>query len=287
MNFNFKTQYWNDVVSTEAFKSFVFEIHGLDFREWESRGFWDTSYTPFSYFDGDSIVASVCIYILDAVIKGKSTRLAQISGVGTHPNWRRKGLNRDLTKIALEWAKGKHEGVFLFSNTDAIPFYMKCGFSPIEEYVETTEVTRYSKCEGAMRLDPSNERDLNKIYEYAKMRAPVSEKFSILNAKLVMFHVLYILRDCIFEIPDLSCLVFCHRADGILSIYDIVGKHIPCFDELYPFLAEETDRLVEFHFYTDKLGLKNKGTRALFGNHPFVGNDFPIKKPVFPFTSRA
>ena len=170
MSFGLKTQYWNDVVATEAFKSFVLEFHGLDFREWESRGFWDTSYTQFSFFDGDSIVASVCIYLLDAVINGKSTRLAQISAVGTHPKWRRKGLNRDYTKIGLEWAEGKHECVFLFSDTDAIPFYRKCGFKPIEEYVETTMVTSYSKCEGAKRLDPSIDGDLNRIYEYVKVR---------------------------------------------------------------------------------------------------------------------
>lgn len=31
----------------------------------------------------DSIVANVCIYLLDAVIEGQKTRLAQVSGVGT------------------------------------------------------------------------------------------------------------------------------------------------------------------------------------------------------------
>ena len=48
-------------------------------------------------------------------------RLAQISGVGTRPGWRRRGLNRHLTEVALDWARGKHEGVFLFSSDEAIP----------------------------------------------------------------------------------------------------------------------------------------------------------------------
>ena len=69
-----------------------------------------------------------------------------------------------------------------------------------------------------------------------------------------MFHVLYDLRDCIFEIP---------------------------------YLADVNDRVIEFHFGTDKLGLKNKETRLLAGNNPFVKGEFPIEMAVFPFTSRA
>jgi len=65
-------------------------------------------------------------------LNGENTRVAQISGVGTLPEWRRKGLNRQLTDIGL--------------------------------------------------------------------------------------------RDCLFEIPDLDCLVFCERENDILSIYDIGGR---------------------------------------------------------------
>ena len=283
-----KTQYWDDPEAASAFKVFAYKIHGLDFTEWESRGFWDSAYTPFSLFHGNTVVASVCIYSLDAIVDGVRTKIAQISGVGTLQQWRRKGLNRRLTSIGLEWAEvKKHDGVFLFSDTDAIPFYEKCGFKAITEFVETTPAPRQPKCSGVKLLNPDCIQDLEKIYRYATNRAPLSEKFSVLNAKLFMFHVLYGLRDCVFEVPDLECLVLFRRDKGILNIFDVVGTQIPRFNDLYPYVADETDRFVEFHFFADKMGIKNSSLKQLDGNNPFVVSGFPIDQPVFPYTSRA
>ena len=287
MTHQLRTQYWDDPGALAAFKKFMLKIHGLDFSDWDSCGFWDHSYTPFSFFDGEKVVASVCVYLLDAVVNGEDTRLAQVSGVGTLPEWRRRGLNRQLTDVALDWARGKHDGVFLFANTEAIPFYNKCGFSPIDEFVESIDVAPISNRGGSVRLDSGNGQELNRIYEYATQRTPVSDRFSVLNAKLLMFHVLYILRDCIYEIPDLDCLVFFKRACGTLTVYDIVGERIPRLEEFYPYVADADDRVIEFHFNTDKLGLEKVGTRPLLGNNPFIKGAFPIERPVFPFTSRA
>ena len=41
--------------------AFVREIHGLDLTLWNELGFWDTAYRPFSFFEGDEIVSSVCL----------------------------------------------------------------------------------------------------------------------------------------------------------------------------------------------------------------------------------
>jgi len=287
MELTLRTEYWDDPGALEAFKEFILKIHGLDFSEWESAGYWDDAYTPFSFFEGDTVVASVCIYLLDAVVQGETTRVAQISGVGTLPERRRKGLSRQLTDVGLEWARGRHDGVFLFADTDAIPYYLRCGFTPIDEYVEIVEVTPVLNCGGAVRLDPGRKQDLDRIYEYAKRRAPVSDKFSVLNEKLVMFHALHGLRDKVYEIPDLKCLVFHKRAEGCLSIFDIVGERVPTLTDIYPYIAHENDRYVETHFFADKLGLNETEIRLLPGNNPFVKAAFPVEKPVFPYTSRA
>jgi len=282
-----RTEYWNDPEAHAAFKKFILEIHGLDFSEWDSAGYWDEAYTPFSFFQGDKVVASVCIYLLDAIIDGESTSVAQISGVGTAPQRRRQGLNRQLTEVGLDWARGRHDGVFLFSDTDAIPFYRKCGFTPIEEYVQVAQAEPVPNRGGAIKLDPGKKQDLDRIYEYAKRRAPVSDRFSVLNEKLVMFHVLHGLRDRTYEIPDLGCIVFYKRAQGCLSIFDVVGEKVPRLKELYPYISDETDEEIEFHFHPEKLDPGHCRSRPLRGNHPFVRDPFPVGKPVFPFTSRA
>jgi ribosomal protein S18 acetylase RimI-like enzyme len=287
MDLTLRTEYWDDPTAKAAFNDFLVEIHGLALSNWDSQGYWDKAFTPFSFFEGDKIISNVCIYSLDAVVNGKPTRLAQISSVGTSPDWRRKGLNRQLTNIGLEWAGGNHDGVFLFSDTGAISFYEACGFRPIEEYVEFVEAGTVDRIDGIVKLDPENRQDLDRIYEVAKRRTPVSNRFSILNAKLVMFHVLYYLRVHLFEIPDLDCVVFFKREEGILKIFDILAERIPSWSELHPYLADEGDRIVEFHFHADKLGINEIKTKPLSGNNPFVKDIFPIERPVFPYTSRA
>jgi GNAT superfamily N-acetyltransferase len=287
MELSLRTAYWDDPKARSAFNKFLVAIFGQDFSEWEAGGYWDRAYTPFSYFAGDKIVASVCIYLLDAVIEGKTTQVAQVSAVGTLPEWRRRGLNRQLLDAGLDWARGRHEGVFLFATDESIPFYEVCGFTPLDEYVEFVAAEPVTNRGEAVRLDPGNVSDLDKIYDVARRRIPISDTFSVVNAKLIMYHALYSLRKHIYEIIDLQCLVFMERKDGCLKVYDILSERVPDWKELYPYIANEDDRTIEFHFFTDKLGLSSTETKLLSGNNLFVKGIFPITRPVFPYTSRA
>jgi len=204
MDLELRNNYWEDSEAREAFKTFILDIHGLDFKEWEAHGYWDTAYTPFSYFKNGKIVASICIYLLDAVINGHNAKLVQISGVGTHQDYRRQGLSRELTDLGLEWAKNQHEGIFLFADEEAIPYYLRCGFSPLNETQEYCQIEPVDPKDGIIRLNPSDKEDLDKIYEYAQSRTPLSDKFSVFSSKLLMFHALYTLRNKMYEIPSVK-----------------------------------------------------------------------------------
>ena len=287
MNLELKTEYWDTPKAREAFKAFILEIHGLDFTEWEARGYWDNTYTPFSYFRDGKVISSICIYLLDAVIAGRQSKLVQISGVGTHKDWRRQGLSRELTDLGLEWAKGQHAGVFLFADKEAIPYYERCDFSPINETLESYHIKPVPIRQGLRQLDPANQLNLDIIYNYAINRTPISDKFSVFSPKLLMFHALYSMRNKMYEIPDLECLVFFDREGPMINIYDVLGKKIPSFDDTYPYISRETDKIIHFHFHTDKLGLRGVETKTITGNNTFVKGSFPVSEPAFPFTSRA
>ena len=282
-----KTHYWDDPVSKSAFKEFMIEIFGLDFSRWDAAGFWDEAYTPFSLFEGGKVVSSACGYLLDAVIDGKPASMLQFSGVGTLPTHRRKGLSRKLTEGVLEWAQGRQEGIFLFSSDVAVPFYTDAGFTPVDEYVEVLAIEPVPTRKGLVRLDTSSSGVLNRIYKLAYSRAPISEKFSVLSPKLLMFHVLYGLGNDAYEIPELGCIIFFEREDSCVRIYDIVAATIPSFADLHPYISKDSDRTFEFHFHPDRLGLPKLSRQRVLGNNPFVLEGFPMRDPVFPFTSRA
>ena len=287
MALRLQTLYWDDLRARSAFKEFIMVIHGVDFAEWDSAGYWDEAYMPFSFFEGEKVIASVCLYLLPAVINGRACQVAQISGVGTLPEWRRKGLNRELTTIALEYGEGRYEGLFLFSDEEAIPFYHACGFVPAEEFIERIEAPEVRPRSGIIQRDPGSVEDRALLYRYAERRAPISNRFSAGNKKLFMFHTLYLLRDDIYEIPDLDCLVLYRRKAGHLTIFDIVGEKVPPFNELYPYIREESDRTIDFRFYTDKLGIDKVEREMLKGNNVFVKEGFPVEEVVFPFTCKA
>lgn len=287
MKLELRSRYWDDRRAREAFKAFILDIHGLDFTEWEEAGYWDDRYTPFSCFLGNRVVASVCIYLLDAVVEGEPTRLIQISGVGTDPDFRRQGLGRELIELGLEWARGRHSGVFLFANEGAIPFYERCGFEARTEYVARAPLPPYAPRPGAVRLDPGNEKDRTRLHELARRRAPISERLSLGSPELVLFHALGPLRRHALEIPELGCVVFCERNGSRLRILDVVGETIPPLDELGPFLVKPGDEEVELCFFPDRLEVAGVRFEPLLGSHCFTRGDFPVPRPVFPATARA
>jgi GNAT superfamily N-acetyltransferase len=286
----FREAYWDDVAARRAFQRFLIEIHGLDLGAWESAGFWDDNYRPFSYFDdANNVVSSVCAYSMDMVVSGSRRRAVQISGVGTLPERRRQGLNRRLTEVALEWAKPTHDFVFLFADEDAIPFYARCGFLPLEEQTPCVRVRDHAPRPGSRLLDLDDATDLEQLRSLVAQRAPVSATLGVLSSKLFMFHALYTLRDLLHYVPDLDVVVALKSEGHRLTIYDIVGPAIPGFDELYPYLASPGVTEVAFYFIPDTLKIDELRWRPLPGNNLHDRGDFPLrsKRFLFPFTAHA
>ncbi len=282
-----RTAYWDDAAARAAFKRFILEIFSLDFALWERHGYWDDAYCPFSYFSGEQIVASLCVYALEALVAGKPVRLAQISAVGTLPEWRRRGLCRQLTELALPRTAPRPDGIFLFASEMAHPLYTACGFTPLTDHLEQIRAEPMPARKGIVKLDPADPAQLSKVYRYARERCAVSQRFCVHNPQLLMFHALYTLPDQVYEIPELETLLFCDWEEDLLTVYDIVSPQPVPWVELYPWLATPDIRRVRFHFHTDLLALESVEILPRAGNHPFVLAPFPAPAPIFPFTSIA
>jgi GNAT superfamily N-acetyltransferase len=291
MPLRLEERYWAQPSRRAAFKRFLADIHGLDLTPWGAAGYWDDAYTPFSFFDGEEIVASVCLYLLPAWVHGRSTHLVQISGVGTRPAWRRRGLNRELTERALAWAEGRHEGVFLFSDDDARPVYTRLGFTPIEEYVEVLEVRALPEVPPhtpARRLDMDDPDDRARLHAAAERRQPVSDELAFDSPRLLMFHALGPLRRAIYELPDLATFVFAEHRGEVLVLHDVIAATLPTLGELQGRLAGPQTARIELRFAADRLAPgADSSRRPLRGNHPFVRDPFPVTRPVFATTARA
>ena len=111
----------------------------------------------------------------------------------------------------------------------------------------------------------------------------------VTNEKLFMFWCVSFLNDNIYYIADLDILVLYKRSGGVVTIFDIVGKNIPLFSEIYPYICNEIDKSVEFSFMVDKLELENFDEIRIEDNDSFVMGDFPLEgaRFIFPLTAKA
>lgn len=289
MKLSYKENYWESRELKVEFTSFLKRIHGVDLSLWDKLGFWDDLYRPFSYFDGNSLVANVCLYSMEMTIQGKRCFVAQISGVGTLPDYRRRGLSFDLTQKAMDWARNNHDLFYLFADNEAAGFYQKCGFRRIDEYKACLSVTGKDAQPGAVMLDLKTKNDLELIYRLAVERTPVSDVLGVSNSKLFMFWCLLDFENCIHYISELNLLVIFKRSKGLLTIYDIVGATIPSFTTIYPYISSKTDEKIEFLFMVDKLDLGSYDLIKVDDNGTHILDDFPVEPSQFilPFTAHA
>lgn len=301
MNLTFRENYWDSPGLRVEYNRYLSQLFSLDLSRWDEAGFWDNNYRPFSFFDNDRLVANVCVYSLDMVVQGVRQRAAQISAVGTLPEYRRRGLAAELMRRGLEWARGErdantaHDFYFLFADEEAFSLYRACGFRPVNEYAArislTSEIsqTGVSRSPGLLRLDMERREDVDRVFRMARERMAVSDTLGVLNAKLLMFWCLYGLRDYIHYIPDLDVLVIFKRDGELVTIYDIVGTQLPTFAELFPYIGAETDEICDFRFVPDKLQVGEVAHVPVEGNGTHVMGTFPLDRIrfMFPFTAQA
>lgn len=290
MNPTFRENYASDLALKRKFIEFLIHIHRLDLSLWDKTGFWDANHRPFSYFEGDKLIASLSVYSMDMTINRQRCRVAQISGVGTLEEYRRRGLNFELTQKALEWARPRHDFFYLFADLDAEPFYAKCGFRKVLEYKPRFVISGATTSGVAEKLDMNNEKHRDLIYRIASERAPVSDILGVHTPKLFMFWCLYFLKDNVYYIREIDTLVLFERKDGVLTIFDVVGRAVPDFGQLYPYICDDSDTAVEFEFMPDKMNMgtppklipaESNGTH-LMGEFPLENQEF-----LFPLTAHA
>ncbi len=291
MGLDFRTDYWQDHAARAEFQAFIRRIHGLDFTAWERAGYWDRLYRPFSFFDGDRLVASTCLYSMDMVVAGARRRVAQISGVGTLPEFRRQGLNRRLTELALEWARPEHDFVFLFADEEAFPFYAATGFRPVQEHFPRLRAPGGGSGEvpGLRRLDMELEEDRALVHRLGAARTPVSARLGVLNLELLMFHALYPLREHLHHLPERELIVAFERDEEGLRLFDLVGSDLPPLPELLPELGARPGEPVDLLFLPDRMHAGEPDWLPLEGNGTHLMGDFPLEgEPfLFPFTAHA
>lgn len=290
MSLQYKSHYFHDPDAKAAFLKYAYEVFQLDFTRWIERGLWSDEYVPFSAFDGDKCVATICVYPSEMTVEGERKRWAQLLTVGTLPEYRLLGIQRELWKRAQEWISGFTDTVFLFTDETAAGFYEKLGFKRQREFFEVIKLPPVSETERLKyrKLEVDNRADFAILKRLAHDTAPVSEKLGFKNPNLLLFMFLYVFRDWTYYLEDMDTVIAVREEDDCLIVCDIAAENMPDFNGIAGFLGGFRKQEAEFRFCTDRLGLQNTEKREVKDSVLIVSDTFSLSGDfIFPYSIRA
>jgi GNAT superfamily N-acetyltransferase len=290
MNIQYRNDYFDDPIALAAFEEYAKTIFGVDFERWRDKGLWDPEYVAFSAFDDARCVASICVYPSDIVFNGHTTRWAQLLTVGTLPEYRRKGIQRELWIRASAWVNKRWDMVFLFTDDEAAGFYEKLG---LKRQVEHFDVTR--NLTGALsddpdirKLDLDNEDDYAIVRRLAFEREPVSNVLGFHCPRLLLFMFLYAFQDCTYYIEHLDTIAVVEQTESSIRIHDVVATTMPLEKDLEAALGTFKAEEVHWLFCTDRLMLSPLRKERVTEDVLIVSPNFETsQKLVFSHSIRA
>jgi GNAT superfamily N-acetyltransferase len=283
----YRELYLDDPRSRAALNDFLIEIHGLDLTLWDERVGWDPDFVPFSFFAGDRVVATTCVYSLDMIVRSEWCRIAQVSSVGTLPSHRLRGLNAKLTRCAMEWVADQgHRGTFLFSNEGAVGFYAKQGFVGQPEWTHQAAVS--SAARPSYRV-LNYDRDEELILRLVEGRTPVSHVLGARSPKLELFHLLYENVGELRYVEELDLLIAVEQEGGVMSVYDLIGPEMPRWSEIEPLVIGADTTSVSFALTPDRLDLSDAEPMEDRSSclHVFENEELFTGQVIIPLTAHA
>ena len=266
-------------------------VFRLDFTPWSELGFAFPEYTPFTFFVDGEAVANVSASPMELTLDGRPRTGIQLGTVCCAPEYRGRGLVRELTERAHRHWEGKADFQFLFANESVLEFYPRFGYRAVAQHRFTAAAPTGTEGGGPprrRRLEEGEDREF--LCRLAEERTPVSLRCGVRrHAWLWLWYATLRYPDRLQWIEELGVVVISYRKDEVLHVVDVMGPRMPSFAQLLPHLEAAGSARLEFHFVPDRLvGLDAMATPDPDA-HLFVRGDFPtLGEPFrFPETGEA
>ncbi|MCP1182171.1 GNAT family N-acetyltransferase [Paenibacillus sp. 1781tsa1] len=250
----FMKNYKNNEVLRNSFFELAVNTFEINFEDWYQQGYWGEGYIPYSYVDGDQVIANVSINILELIIHGEKKKAIQIGTVMTHPDYRGKGLSTRLMNKVLEEYENKYDYMYLFANESVLDFYPKFGFKPVEEHLFSMNYTAKKSLKPAKlrKLDITNADDLHLIQKFASERLPVSRHFATAQTQgILLFYCLNVFSNDIYHLEDESAIVIYQKEENRIELFDVVSLNDINMKYILDKIADEDTETITFHFTPD------------------------------------
>lgn len=206
----------------EGFFRLAERVFGLSFREWYASGFWSDRYLPYALSEQGRVVANVSVNVIDLRWQGAARRYIQLGTVMTDPEYRGRGLSRQLIQAVLTDWQDRCDALYLFANDSVLNFYPKFGFVPAQEYCHTLPVSPRAAARRPLNMEDSSSRAL--LSSYYRRGNPYSAFPFLHNFELLMFYCGGPMRECVYLLPEWDVIAILQEEGEVLHCLDIYGS---------------------------------------------------------------
>ena len=248
-----RQDYFGDPLAWKGLVDLLQDTFSIDVGLQDQFGGPDPSSMPFGYFDGDGrCVANFSAFSMPMMINGRPIKAAGYQSGAVRPEWRERGLYRDLMQRAFERTKAEGFELDLLL-TDKPALYERYGFRSLLQHVFVARMPKVTKSDAiARQLSLEAPDDLHLIKTLLQNRQPVSARFAVIRQT-----EMFLLNACFNPAIRLTMLgdeavIAWTFAGGTFWLLDVAGTAIPSLSTILSALDLEPDR-VEICVSPDRL----------------------------------
>ena len=218
------------------------------FRRWYQLGGWDEGYCAFALASGTSIVANASLQRMKIVLRGEEITGWQLGAVGVVPEWRGRGLQRQIMQRLLGGV-GEKDIVFLFANDTVLDFYPLFGFRRVGEWLFAAEHRVEPAGEPLRVLSIERQEDRALLARVAATAAPTTVEFGARQYGGVLLWYWANFYDGCFHYCEAEDAIVVAEHDGmILRICDVLARTAFDLRSYLPRIAKTAAQRIEFGF---------------------------------------
>lgn len=246
----------DDAARRAALAALLNDIFGIDITPLNHLGGHDASSMAFGWFDDDDrLIANLSAFTLPMMIDGRTVRAAGLQSGAVRPEFRGRGLFRDVTEKALAWCDAQaFDAVLLY--TEKPMLYEKHGFSVLRQSRFVADMPAVDGAASSVRqLNLRQAADLALIQKMLAARRPVSDRFAVARQCKMFLLNAWLSDDVRLDhLEKLDTIVaWRFTRDNMFELLDIVAKDIPAIGDILSAMGRTPSRVI-VDFVPDRLG---------------------------------
>ena len=248
-----RQDYFDDPSAWNALVDLLQDTFSIDVSILDQFDGPDPTSMPFGYFDADGrCVANFSAFSMPMIINGRVVKAAGYQSGAVRPEWRKRGLYRDLMQRAFSHTATEGYELDLLL-TDKPALYERYGFRILPQHIFVAQTPTLQKSDlSARQLSLEAPDDLRLIETLLQNRQPASAQFAVVR-QMEMFLLNASFNSAIRLTALGDDTVVAWTFDGATFwLLDIVGTAIPSLATIVSALDIEPER-IEICFSPDRL----------------------------------